>query len=159
MALATGSMHPQGYIFSHTSNVMTGDKDLEKMYSELEKIYGESLEEKSAEAYHKSQQKRMDVEVVTDSENNPLRVTLTFGPHHFIELGLIDDKVHVLKGETHHGTMYEASSVGSEWESGKSSNDNPKTKYFDELPEDHQKVNFSRSVDDLTLYYLRPYEE
>ena len=138
---------------------MNDDKDLEKMYSELETIYGESLEEKSAEAFHKSQQKQMEVEVVTDSENNPLRVTLTFGPHHFIVVGLIDDKVHVLKGETHHGTMYEASSVGSEWESVKSSGGNSRTEYFDELPKEHQRVNFSRSADDLTLYYLRPYEE
>ena len=138
---------------------MNDDKDFEKMYSELETIYGESLEEKSAEAFHKSQQKRMDVEVVTDSENNPLRVTLTFGPHHFIVVGLIDDKVHVLKGETHHGTMYEASSVGSEWESVKSRDPISRTEYFDELPEDHKEVNFRRSVDDLTLYYLRPGEE
>ena len=138
---------------------MSDDKDLEKMYSELETIFGESLEEKSAEAFRKSQQKRMDVEVVTDSENNPLRVTLTFGPHHFIVVGLIDDKVHVLKGETHHGTMYEASSVGSEWESLKSREGNSRTEYFDELPEEHQRVNFSRSMDDLTLYYLRPHEE
>ena len=138
---------------------MNDDKDLEKMYSNLETIFGESLEEKSAEAFHKSQQKGMAVEVVTDSENNPLRVTLTFGPHHFIVVGLIDDKVHVLKGETHHGTMYEASSVGSEWESLKSREDNSRTEYFDELPVEHQKVNFSRSVDDLTLYYLRPLEE
>ena len=138
---------------------MNDDKDLEKIYSDLETIFGESLEEKSAEAFHKSQQKRMAVEVVTDSENNPLRVTLTFGPHHFIVVGLIDDKVHVLKGETHHGTIYEASSVGSEWESLKSREGNSRTEYFDELPEEHQRVNFSRSVDDLTLYYLRPHEE
>ena len=138
---------------------MSDDKDLEKMYSKLETIFGESLEEKSAEAFRKSQQKRMGVEVVTDSENNPLRVTLTFGPHHFIVVGLIDDKVHVLKGETHHGTIYEASSVGSEWESLKSREGNSRTEYFDELPEEHQRVNFSRSVDDLTLYYLRPHEE
>ena len=96
---------------------MHDDKDLEKMYSELERVHGESLEEKSAEAYHKSTQERMDVKVTTDSDNNPLRVTLTFGPHHFIVVGLIDGKVHVLKGETHHGTMYEAASVASEWES------------------------------------------
>ena len=139
---------------------MNDDKDLEKMYSELERIYGESLEEKSAEAFHKSEQKRISVSVITDSENNPLRVILTFGPHHFIEVGLIEDKVHVLKGETHHGAMYEASSVGSEWESVKPREGHiSRTEYFDELPEDHKEVNFRRSVDDLTLYYLRPGEE
>ena len=139
---------------------MNDDKDLEKMYSELERVHGESLEEKSAEAYHKSTQERMDVEVTTDSDNNPLRVTLTFGPHHFIVVGLIDGKVHVLKGETHHGTMYEAASVASEWESvvpGR--NGNSRTEYFDELPEDHQTLNFSRSMDELTQYYLRPLDE
>ena len=138
---------------------MNDDKDLEKMYSELETIHGEALEEKSAEAFHKSQQKRMHVEVLTDLENNPLRVTLTFGPHHYIVVGLVDEKVHVLKGETHHGTMYEASSVGSEWESVKPNDDHARNGHFDELPEEHRSVNFSSSVDDLTLYYLRPQEE
>ena len=138
---------------------MNDDKDLEKMYSELETIHGEALEEKSAEAFHKSQQKRMHVEVLTDLENNPLRVTLTFGPHHYIVVGLVDEKVHVLKGETHHGTMYEASSVGSEWESVKPNDDHVRNGHFDELPEEHRSVNFSSPVDDLTLYYLRPQEE
>jgi hypothetical protein len=139
---------------------MNDDKDLEKMYSELERIHGESLEEKSAEAAEKSTQERMDVEVTTDSDNNPLRVTLTFGPHHFIVVGLIDGKVHVLKGETHHGTMYEAASVDSEWESVVPGRDgNSRTEYFDDLPKDHQTLNFSRSMDELTQYYFRPLDE
>ena len=139
---------------------MNEDDEFEEMCSELETIYGESLEEKSAEAYSKFQQERMDVTVITDSDNNPLRVSLTFGPHHFIELGLIDGKVHVLKGETHHGTMYEASSVNSEWESVVPGRDgNSRTKYFDDLPENHQKLNFSRGMDDLTRYALRPGED
>ena len=136
---------------------MNDDKDLEKMYSELEKIHGEALEEKSIEAYEKSRQERMDVTVITDSDNNPLMVRLVFGPHHFIELGLIDGKVHVLKGETHHGTMYEAASVESEWESVVPGRDgNSRTDYFDELPEDAQELFFTRAWDDLTTYALRP---
>ena len=135
---------------------MNDDKDLEKMYYELEKIHGEALEEKSIEAYKKSRQERMNVTVITDSDNNPLMVRLVFGPHHFIELGLIDGKVHVLKGETHHGTMYEAASVNSEWESVVPGRDgNSRTEYFDELPEDAQTLFFTRAMDDLTTYALR----
>jgi len=140
--------------------IMNEDDEFEKMCSELKKIHGEALEEKSIEAYRKSQQERMEVTVITDSDNNPLIVRLIFGPHHFIELGLIDGKVHVHKGQTHHGTMYEAASVGSEWEDLVPSRDgNPRTEYFDELPEDHQTLRFSRAIDDLTRYALRPEED
>ena len=144
---------------SHVSKYMNNDNDLEKLYDELEEIHGESVEKKSADAFHTFQQKRMDVEVITDSENNLLRVSLTFGPHHYVVVGSVGDKVNVLKGETHHGTMYEAASVGSEWESQQPRSDNSEGKTFDELPAGHQKVNFSTTPDDLTLYYLRPGEE
>mgnify|MGYP000223702145 CR=1 FL=1 len=67
---------------------------------------------------------------------------------------------HILKGETHHGTMYDASSVGSEWESVSSGNTNlSDNKRFDELPSEHKKINFQRAVEELTQYYLRPTEE
>ena len=139
---------------------MPEDVELEELYSRLEKIHGDSLEEKSVEAYRKSTQERMDIEITTDSEKNPLRVKLSFGPHHFIEIGLIDGKVHVLKGETHHSTMYEAASVPSEWESVIPGRDgNSRTEYFDDLPSGHQKINFHRAVDELAKYYLRPTEE
>jgi hypothetical protein len=139
---------------------MPEDVKLKELYSRLEKIHGDSLEEKSAKAYRKSTQERMDIEITTDSENNPLRVKLSFGPHHFIEIGLIDSKVHVLKGETHHSTMYEAASVPSEWESVIPGRDgNSRTEYFDDLPSGHQKINFHRAVDELAQYYLRPTEE
>ena len=71
---------------------MNSDDDLEKMYAELEARYGDSLEEKSAEAFRQSTKKRLSVEVITDSENNPLRVSLTFGPHHFVVVGMADEK-------------------------------------------------------------------
>ena len=136
---------------------MPEDANMEELYSRLEKTHGDTLEEKSAEAYQKSTQERMDVGVTTDSNNNPLRVKINFGPHHFIEVGLIGGKVHVLKGETHHGTMYEAASVGSEWESVNPERDaNSRTERFDDLPRDHQTLNFSREKDELTQYYLRP---
>jgi hypothetical protein len=139
---------------------MADDSNLDEMYERLEKIHGDSLEEKSAEAYRKSTQERMDIEITTDSEKNPLRVKLAFGPHHFIEIGLIDGKVHVLKGETHHGTMYEAASVNSEWESVIPGRDgNSRTEYFDDLPSGLQRINFQRAVDELAQYYLRPTEE
>ena len=139
---------------------MPEDVELEELYSRLEKIHGDSLKEKSAEAYRKSTQARMDIEITTDSEKNPLRVKLVFGPHHFIEIGLIDGKVHVLKGETHHGTMYEAASVPSEWESVIPGRDgNSRTEYFDDLPSGHQKINFHRAVDELAQYYLSAGEE
>ena len=150
--------HHQDYICLKPSQFMNSDDDLEKMYAELEARYGDSLEGKSAEAFRQSTKKRLSVEVITDSENNPLRVSLTFGPHHFVVVGMADEKVHVLKGETHHGTMYDASTVGSEWESLKA-DDGRSRVHFDELPDDHRRVTFSQSVDDLTLYYLRPGEE
>ena len=156
---SANAQNHQGYICLKLSQFMNGDDDLEKMYAELEARYGDSLEEKSAEAFRKSTEKSLSVEVVTDAENNPLRVSLTFGPHHFVVVGLVDEKVHVLKGETHHGTMYDASSVGSEWESLNSGDGGSGALQFDELPEDHRRVTFSQSVDDLTLYYLRPGEE
>jgi hypothetical protein len=55
---------------------MPEDVELEELYSRLEKIHGDSLKEKSAEAYRKSTQERMDIEITTDSEKNPLRVII-----------------------------------------------------------------------------------
>jgi hypothetical protein len=136
------------------------DSNPNDLYERLAKTYGDSLEDKSFQAYTKSTQERMEIQITTDSDDNPVRVELTFGPHHFIEIGLVDGKVHILKGETHHGTMYDASSVGSEWESVSSGNTNlSDNKRFDELPSEHKKINFQRAVDELTQYYLRPTEE
>lgn len=136
------------------------DSNPNDLYERLAKTHGDSLEDKSFQAYTKSTQERMEIQITTDSDDNPIRVELTFGPHHFIEIGLVDGKVHVLKGETHHGTMYDASSVGSEWESvvsGKT--DISDNKGFDDLPSENKKINFQRAVDELTQYYLRPTEE
>lgn len=139
---------------------MAEDSNPNDLYERLAKTYGDSLEDKSFQAYTKSTQERMEIQITTDSDDNPVRVELTFGPHHFIEIGLVDGKVHILKGETHHGTMYDASSVGSEWESVSSGNTNlSDNKRFDELPSEHKKINFQRAVDELTQYYLRPTEE
>jgi hypothetical protein len=136
------------------------DSNPDELYERLEKTHGDSLEELSYQAFTKSIQQRMDVQIITDSDNNPIRVELTFGPHHFIEIGLVGGKVHVLKGETHHGTMYDASLVGSEWESVTSDRkDVSETKIFDDLPSEHNKINFQRVLDELTQYYLRPTEE
>jgi hypothetical protein len=71
----------------------------------------------------------------------------------------VNGKVHVFKGETHHGTMYEAASVGSEWESVSSAKCSSPDLRFDTLPDDHQTILFSQKKDDLALYYLRPGEE
>jgi hypothetical protein len=138
---------------------MNEERDLEKMYAKLERIHGDSIEEKAAEAHRKADQMRMSVEVSTDSNNNPLRINVAVGPHHFIEIGLVNGKVHVFKGETHHGTMYEAASVGSEWESVSSAKCSSPDLRFDTLPDDHQTVLFNQKKDDLALYYLRPGEE
>ena len=139
---------------------MAEDNNPNDLYERLAKTHGDSLEDKSFQAYTKSTQERMEIQITTDSDDNPVRVELTFGPHHFIEIGFVDGKVHVLKGETHHGTMYDASSVGSEWESVTSSKtDISDKKRFDDLPSDHKKINYQRVVDELTQYYLRPTEE
>jgi hypothetical protein len=55
--------------------------------------------------------------------------------------------------------MYEAASVGSEWESVSSAKCSSPDLRFDTLPDDHQTVLFSQKKDDLALYYLRPGEE
>ena len=139
---------------------MTEDSNPNDLYESLAKTHGDSLEDKSFQAYTKSTQERIEIQITTDSDDNPVRVELTFGPHHFIEIGLVDGKVHVLKGETHHGTMYDASSVGSEWESVASGKtDISDNKRFDDLPSEHKKINYQRVVDELTQYYLRPTEE
>ena len=83
---------------------MNEERDLEKMYAKLEHIHGDSIEEKAAEAHRKADQRNMSVQICTDSNNNPLRINVAIGPHHFIEIGLVNGKVHVFKGETHHGT-------------------------------------------------------
>lgn len=142
------------------SKAMAEDHDSEDLYDKLAKTHGDSLEDKSFQAYTKSTQERIDIQITTDSDDNPVRVEVTFGPHHFIEIGLVDGKVHVLKGETHHGTIYDASSVGSEWESVASKKtDISANKRFDDLPSEHKKINFQRVLDELTKYYLRTIEE
>lgn len=140
---------------------MNDDEAMAEKERELERLYGDELEQKSMEAYQEWQKRRLSVQVVTDADNNPVRVHLSFGPHHFLDIGMVDGHVHVFKGETHHGTLYEASSVGSQWEAVRGEDAvRPPPAGMDELPEGSQTHEFQPSVvNDLVAYYLRSGEE
>lgn len=128
---------------------------------ELERLYGDELEQKALEAYLEWQKRRLSVSVITDADNNPVRVHLSFGPHHVLDVGMVGGHIHVYKGETHHGAMYEASSVGSQWEGVNGERFVvPTPAQMDELPSGSQTHEFHHSVaDDLVAYHLRSREE
>jgi len=59
---------------------------------------------------------RINIEslIMEGSQCQALRVT--FGPHHFVEIALVDTAVRFRLGATHHGFEADASQVGSELE-------------------------------------------
>ena len=81
--------------------------------------------------------------------------------HHVLDVGMVGGHIHVYKGETHHGAMYEASSVGSQWEGVNGERFVvPTPAQMDELPSGSQTHEFHHSVaDDLVAYHLRSGEE
>ena len=46
-----------------------------------------------------------------DKNRNLVAVRMYFGPHNFIRIGSIDDRAHMAIGVTHHGKVYDVSTV------------------------------------------------
>ncbi len=56
--------------------------------------------------------KRIEEPVIERETNRRIKsVTVTFGPHHFVNVSLKDGKVVCAMGATHHGVLFEASEV------------------------------------------------
>ena len=55
-------------------------------------------------------------QIERDARGKITRVSLTFGPHHFVEVFVENGKVHASLGSTHHGIKADASEVNGELE-------------------------------------------
>ena len=56
---------------------------------------------------------RIDLQAGFDKSGKLVRMRVFFGPGNFISLGAIDGKEHMSIGETHHGVVFDVSTVGS----------------------------------------------
>ena len=54
---------------------------------------------------------RIELMAGFDKNRNLVAVRMYFGPHNFIRIGSIDDRAHMAIGVTHHGKVYDVSTV------------------------------------------------
>ncbi len=52
------------------------------------------------------------LEVIKDISGNTTSVKIVFGPHYFLEVNEVDNRVKFMLGVTHHGFTADASEVG-----------------------------------------------
>ena len=71
----------------------------------------ETLSGKKVQKGKKKKPIRLDLQAGFDKSGKLATVRMFFGPHNFIRVGAIDGKAHMAIGVTHHGKVYDVSTV------------------------------------------------